>query len=371
MRLIALTFTVLSAIRAVSVGYNSFGLEEAEIQDWSTEDDNDENSLYDELMVAGDDAEEDFITVDEFRHSKPSHYNQPSEAFRELASDTSNFTDPPAPLNSSNSSIRGNITSAYAPVPPVAPTKTLPLSIVASAFIAIGLFSVFLGQKHIRWILAFFGAISFGMSAYLIVKIKPTGAHAQLIYILSPAISALVGGVLFSFLQEIASYVLAGFLGFLAGCFLLELSVFSSLELTFRLPIIAGLAIITLIASGFAKKEFLIVSTSFFGSFILFTGLDYYFFCGFMNVLDITLKQHYLTTVTYVYIGGFLLLAILGMAVQAINARAEQVFAEGPLKYKKVDSQDHLPRPSTPLQEQAKAVSQKYKEKQSSAAVIP
>ena len=360
MKQIAITFAILSVIRAASVGYNS-DLEEAEIQDWSVEEDNDENSLYDDLMGAGGDGEEDFITVDEFRHSKPSHYNQPSEAFRELAGDTSNFTDPPLPprLNSSISSSRGNSSSAYVPVPPVAPTKTLPLSIVASALIISGLFSVFLGQKHIRWILAFFGAIAFGMSAYLIIslKVKPTGPHAQLIYILSPAISALVGGALFSFLQEIASYVLAGFLGFLAGCFLLELSAFSSLELAFRLLIIAGLAIITLIASGFAKKEFLLVSTSFFGSFIVFTGIDYYFFCGFMNVLDITLKQHYLTTVTYVYIGGFLLLAILGIAVQATNARA------APLKYKKIDSQDHMPRPSTPLQEQAKAVSLKYKEK--------
>jgi hypothetical protein len=204
----------------------------------------------------------------------------------------------------------------------------------------------------------------FGMISYLLIeKLKAMGtlsatSNMAIVYGAGIGGSALVGGILFACLRSFASMILSLIVGFLAGCFILEIQVFSIFSFPVRLAIVA----LTTVLGGIFSTYFsytIFFSTSFLGSFLIFAGIDYFIPSGFIGVLVLNASNHFINFVTLGMIGGFILLGSIGTAIQFREQRVSELKNGLPQTYSGTPKKDN-PKESD-LQKQARAVEAKYK----------
>ncbi|KAJ3360745.1 hypothetical protein HDU91_004362 [Kappamyces sp. JEL0680] len=301
----------------------------------------DEASVY-ELTFEERPGQSARLTAEEFKSSAAVKINRPSNAFLAMVKQAKGQDD------DADEAVPNPLRSNAVPDPQLVPLpKSIYASILSIIAIMAGIFTVFFGQKRFKWVMFIFGAGLFGiMIFWLVSELKNRGqisrdANLTLIYMLAISLGCIVGGVIFIFLASLASYLLGAFTGFLAGCFLLEIPSLAVLSIPVRIAIIGGLGVAGLVLAAYFKKPVLFLSTSFLGSFCIFAGLDYWIGTGYISVVDVSLSRHFVNGATIAMISGFVLVALIGTAVQVRDDRLEQASLSLPT-YSRLASKESL-----------------------------
>ena len=294
------------------------------------------------------------FTAEEFRRGEATWVNKPSLEFQNLLSKDS---------SSNTTSWNGTTLKIEAAVPFTIPQSTLGM-IIAIVAILLGFLSTFWGRSHFTATMFAVGSSMFGMISYLLIeKLKAMGtlsatSNMTIVYGAGIGGSALVGGILFACLRSFASMILSLIVGFLAGCFILEIQVFSIFSFPVRLAIVALTTVLGGIFSAYFRYT-IFFSTSFLGSFLIFAGIDYFIPSGFIGVLVLNASNHFINFVTLGMIGGFILLGLIGTAIQFREQRVSELKNGLPQTYSGTPKKDN-PKESD-LQKQARAVEAKYR----------
>ena len=312
------------------------------------------------------------LTLNDFRSKTAKELKLPSPEFESLHSAAGDSSAPATNLKA-NTSFENSTYPPFA-TKPLPPSKTLLNSILNIALVLIGIFTTFSGGKHFKLVLAFFGAALFSIATHLILLKVNHGTLSpgnwQIITIVSIAIGSLLGALLFAYLLNfVASILLGAFLGYVIGSFVFDIYIINVAlkEIEIKISLILATTLLFLILAIFVKKTILILATAVFGSFCIFTGIDYFHFAGFVAILDLTKPSHFYDTFTYIYVGGFILIAAIGSAVQFQSARYENIQLldgdqeEKGQKYSRLDSS---------LQKDAQRIKEKYRNLGSSTSNV-
>ncbi len=131
-------------------------------------------------------------------------------------------------------------------------------------------------------------------------------------------VSGLIGGGIFLLLWRIAPLLFGALLGLVIAAFVVNLPALSSASSPIRISVLVGLILIGALIGWAAQKPVLIISTAVMGSYLLFVGTDFFVKTGF-GLLLYNLRKKAPITMNFpigLMLGGFVLVAIIGAAVQ-------------------------------------------------------
>ncbi|KAI8905968.1 hypothetical protein EDD86DRAFT_174959, partial [Gorgonomyces haynaldii] len=193
----------------------------------------------------------------------------------------------------------------------------------AILLIVSGVLFTFWGYRSFKGVLFIIGFFILAYTAFIVLNSleqqNPTiyGSNRVVIYIAVPVVAGLIGGFILKALFKVGVFITGAYLGFLLSN--IVLGFIQDASPNARLGTQIGLALVGGLVALWMEKPILIVATSVIGAFDIAVGVDYWVQSGFTDVFGVLKSTGHLPALsqnTYIMLGGFVIVALLGMAVQ-------------------------------------------------------
>ncbi|RKO93293.1 hypothetical protein BDK51DRAFT_28919 [Blyttiomyces helicus] len=197
-------------------------------------------------------------------------------------------------------------------------------------FIITGIFMTFFGYKLLKPLYFIIGFWVGAVLAYVVLTAIENhgtdfGSKHDLIYAITIAVVGLLTGALFLCLWQIALYATGALLGFVLALAILSLVTGGAIHSGVgRWIFIGALTVLGGVVVLFLEKPIMIIGTATVGAFAVVFGIDVFARQGYyILVRSLVGGEGFYSTNKWVYVelGGFALLAIIGICVQYATAR--------------------------------------------------
>ncbi|KAI8902530.1 hypothetical protein BC833DRAFT_340493 [Globomyces pollinis-pini] len=196
---------------------------------------------------------------------------------------------------------------------------------VTSIFnLLMGLFLVFAGNRYFN-VLTFaissflFAILSFEVLNLLILNgIANFESNLDLVYFVVMLIMGILGGVLFVIVRDAAPYLFSVNFGFLMGLIFLRLPFTASFSVMARITVLIGFLALGILSPFLLRKWIVTISSCLLGSYLFFTGLDYFIKSRFFSLHQAFGHAGYipLNPASNWMLVGFFLLVLIGILFQ-------------------------------------------------------
>ncbi|KAI8902528.1 hypothetical protein BC833DRAFT_616642 [Globomyces pollinis-pini] len=252
------------------------------------------------------------ITVDEFKTNKAEPVGDASPEFKNLVNQKNAQAAYGSDDEKNNSTVRIKI-----------PFNEGSLYTTGGSIgiIVFGLFLLFAGDSAVYPILFAMGAFFFAIVSFEILNYmqlngisKIPDSNLNLTFLAVMGVSGIIGGALAICLVGLVAYIAGAVLGFVGALFFLEIPFTAAVPPTGRIAIIVLFVVLGIIIGHQVKKVIFAIASSVLGSFLIFTGIDYFVQTGFFSTLRALghLQHVPMTLNSYLMVGGFVLVAIIG-----------------------------------------------------------
>ncbi|PWA00756.1 hypothetical protein BB558_003222 [Smittium angustum] len=194
--------------------------------------------------------------------------------------------------------------------------------------IVLGTMFLFFGRKLIKITIFFGGFFLFGI-VFLVIAYKIRapldGENVRaIIYLAIAIVVGLIGGALTLWLYKLGLFILGGLGGFALAAYIMNWSSIGLFNQNWaRIVFICAFVIIGGLLVLFFERPVTIISTSIYGSYALFVGIDCFARTGFKesiaSVLSKTTNPVKNTAAIYGMLAGTIVLAIIGAGHSSIN----------------------------------------------------